>query len=218
VQASSDNQEAPAAWRPPVPLPQRMETARTVIRLWQPEDTQAMLDALNAERGSYLPWLPWVEADNQNFAQCMYQIERARREAIEGNDFTLGIFDLATAAVIGGTGFHRMDRPCWHAEVGYWVRPERRGEGLCTEAVAGMLSWGFAPAAEGGWGFRRIEIFCAGGNVPSQRVPQKLGLRAEVTKRKARWVKGRGWDDILGWGVLAEEWDCRKHALKRAPE
>lgn len=211
------NVQAPEPWVPPRPLPAKLQTARTIVRPWQASDATGMLEALDADRASYLPWLPWVAVDNQNVAECIYHIERSRREAVDGIDFTLGIFDRQTGDVIGGTGFHRMHRPSLHAEIGYWVRPERRGQGLCTEVVASILSWGFRPQNQDGWGFRRIDIFCAGSNKASQRVPQKIGLRAEVFRHKARWVNGYGWDDVLGWGVVSEEWDCATHALKRGP-
>ena len=46
-------------------------------------------------------------------------------------------------------------------------QPLRR-RGLCSEAVAGLLSWAFRPQRDGGWGFRRVHIRCAGNNLASQ--------------------------------------------------
>jgi RimJ/RimL family protein N-acetyltransferase len=46
-------------------------------------------------------------------------------------------------------------------------------------------------------------------------VPEKLGLRRELAARADRWVPGFGWDDSLGWGVLAEEWNCSRDSLAR---
>jgi RimJ/RimL family protein N-acetyltransferase len=80
---------------------------------------------------------------------------------------------------------------------------------MCTEAVAGLISWAFTDQREGGWGLRRIEIFCARRNLASQRVPQKLGLRQEVHRRQAGWIEGLGWEDQLGWGVVRDEWRPR---------
>src|SRR5690606_15683493 len=190
---------APPAWTPPRPLPGRFETARTVLRFWRADDAQGMLEALNADRASYLPWLPWVAADNQDLAQCSFQIERFRRDALQPNcdNFVLGIFDRSTGAVIGGTGLHRLVHPRHQAEIGYWIRPERRRQGLCTEAVAGLVSWAFTPQFEGGWGLRRIEILAPAGNAPSRSAPAKLGLRLETHKLQCAWYDGRGWEDKL---------------------
>jgi RimJ/RimL family protein N-acetyltransferase len=175
-----------------------------------------MLAGLDADRASFGPWLPWVAVDNRTLVECIYQIERLRREREAGGDtnFVLAMIDRATGEAVGGTGLHRIERESHQAEIGYWVRPDRRGRGLCTEAVAHLISWAFEPADAGGWGLRRIEIYCAGANAASQRVPRKIGLRQEVARREHRFVPGIGWDDTLGWGVLREEWDCGRSALR----
>jgi RimJ/RimL family protein N-acetyltransferase len=127
------------------------------------------------------------------------------------------VFDRRTGAVIGGTGFYQLDREAHSAEIGYWLRPSRRGEGLGTEMIRGLITWAFLPASAGGWGLRRLEIYCAGRNIASGRIPKGLGLRQEYHARAARWMEGIGWDDTIGWGVVADEWDCRRSAL-RTPE
>lgn len=170
-----------------------------------------MFAAIESDRASLHPWLPWAMTDNRTVYECTFQIERFKRErertSPPADNFVLGIFDRRTGEVIGGTGLHRVVHATHQAEIGYWVRADRRRQGLCTEAVAGLLTWAFAPQSGGGWGLRRIEIFCAGSNAASQRVPRKLGLRQEVHKRADRWVPGIGWDDTLRWGVLAHEWN-----------
>jgi len=193
-----------------------VETDRLVIRYWQAEDAPGMLEALSVERALFLPWLPWTLVDNRTLVECIYQIEKNRREreAPATDNVVLGFFDRKTGEAVGGTGFHRMSHP-WHtAEIGYWVRADRRGQGLCTEAVRAVISWGFRAQAEGGWGFRRMTIFCASLNLASQRVPEKLGLRRELHAHGERWIDGIGWSDSLGWGVLAEEWDCKAGAIR----
>jgi ribosomal-protein-serine acetyltransferase len=210
--------ERPPLWTAPRPFPNGRKTPRLILRAWEPEDAAAMLAGLDAGRASFAPWLPWVEVDNRTLVECIFQIERMRREREAGADtnFVIAMIDRQTGAAVGGTGLHRIERESHQAEIGYWVRPDRRGEGLCTEAVAHLISWAFEPAAAGGWGLRRIEIACAAANLASQRVPRKLGMRQEVTRRAARFVPGVGWDDTLGWGVVREEWDAA--ALRVRPE
>lgn len=207
----------PSPWTPPHPLPQEFETNRLRLRYWRPEDAASMLEAIDADRASFLPWLPWVEVDNRTVEECLAAVERMRcgRERTEpvADDFVLGIFDRTSGRVLGGTGLHRLVRTAHEGEIGYWVRPDERGRGICTEAVAGLLSWAFTSQQAGGWGLRRIHIRCAAGNLASQRVPRKLGLREEARLVQERWVAGRGWDDTLVWGVLREEWDVGRAAL-----
>lgn len=208
--------ETPAPWKAPRPLPAECRTPRLILRFWRPEDAAGMLTALEVDRASFLPWLPWVAVDNRTLPECIYQIEKLRRESEAGDgNFVLGIFDRASGEAVGGTGLHRIEPECHQAEIGYWMRADRRGQGMCTEAVAHLISWGFLEQERGGWGLRRIEIFCAAANAASQRVPRKLGLTQDVARRKHRFVPAVGWDDTLGWGVLRGEWDLERHALLR---
>ena len=200
--------EATLPWKAPRPLPAECVTPRIVLRFWRPEDAASMLAAIDVDRQSLLPWLPWPAVDNRNVSECIYQIEKWRRHGETNDDnFVFGILDRATGDVLGGTGLHRIERESHQAEIGYWMRADRRRQGLCAEAVAHLISWAFRAQDEGGWGLRRIEIVCASKNEPSRRVPQKLGLKQEVVKRQHRFLPGIGWDDTLAWGVLRDEWD-----------
>jgi RimJ/RimL family protein N-acetyltransferase len=212
----------PVPWRPPSPLPNEFHTPRLTLRWWRHDDAADMLAAFDVDRASFLPWLGFVLTDNRNLVECTYRIEHMRRsrEATDATptDFTVGIFDRQTGAVVGGTGLHRISCAHHSGEIGYWVRPDMRKQGLCTEATAGMISWGLTPQDMGGWGLRRLEIRCGGGNLASQRVPRKLGLREEARFVQERWVDGAGdipsgWHDTLVWGVLADEWDCARQRL-----
>jgi len=202
--------QRPREWRAPDPLPGHRETSRLVLRWWRSEDAPAMLAAIDVDRAALAQFVPWPLGDNRDLAEVFYNVERFRRtrEADElPTDYAIGIFDRETGDAIGGTGFHRIDFETSRAEVGYWIRPDRQRQGLATEATAEMLSWGFAPQAEGGWGFRRIVILCAEPNVGSRRVPEKLGLRREMHACRDRWLEGAGWVDTLGFGIGADEWD-----------
>lgn len=205
--------DLPTPWSPPVPLPSMFETERLTLRFWQPEDAAGMFDAVEVDRPSFLPWLLWPRVDNRTVDECRAAIERQRtkRERTEpvADDFTIGIFDRSTGAVVGGTGLHRVIHRAHEAEIGYWIRPDRRRNGLCAEATAGLISWGFTAQSDGGWGLHRLHIRCAGSNQSSQRVPRKLNLREEARLVKERWTEGYGWDDTLVWGVVRHEWPTR---------
>jgi ribosomal-protein-serine acetyltransferase len=205
----------PPNWSPPQPLPAPIETERLVLRFYEASDADAMLAALNADRASLLPWLPWVSVDNRNVAECVYHIERFRRVRDEGTpEYAMGIFDRETFELVGGTGFHRVSADIGQAEIGYWIRGDRARRGLCTEAVAALISAGLTPKDRGGWGFRRITIVCAEPNAASRRVPEKLGLRLELRAKADRWIDGLGFVDTLGWGVTADEWDIDARRIR----
>lgn len=206
----------PPPWSPPTPLPGRWETPRLVLRWCEQSDAPALFAAVSADRDSLLPWLPWAPLEHRALHETIFSIEKMKRqrETPGVQDYTLGIVDRATGAVVGGTGLHRLRADAHEAEIGYWIRAPLRRRGLCTEAVAGLITWAFTPPSSGGWGLRRIHIRCAGDNHASAQVPRKLGLRHEAALAQERWVDGPGWQDTLVWGVLASEWDLSTSSLR----
>lgn len=215
----------PKLWHPPLNVLAGEQCVWTrdglTLRFWEASDALALFDSIDADRASFLPWLPWVKTDNRSVKDCLTTIDRmfARRTRMEpaADDFTLGIFDARTGEALGGTGLHRIVHSAHEGEIGYWVRPDRRGEGICGRAVAALLSWAFTAQGDGGWGLRRVHVRCAASNVASQRVPRKLGLREEARLVQERWVDTIGWDDTLVWGVLEQEWDVARARLKQLP-
>lgn len=219
----------PAPWRPPHPLPTSFETERLVLRFWEDSDAPALFRIIDQSRADMIPWLPWAPIDHLNLTQTIFCIEKFRRERAGDSplrdNFVIAIVDRATGEPLGGTGLHRINHAAHEAEIGYWIRSDRTRQGICTEATRGLISWAFMPQATagaeggrteggGGWGLRRVHIRCAAANLASKAVPTKIGLRQEVRIKDERWVNTIGWVDTLGWGVLASEWDTRRHALK----
>lgn len=209
------------AWRAPSPLPGPVHTERLTVRTYERGDGPKLFEAIDAARPGLLPWMPWARTDHLVVDDSVHYVERARRAVTDPlcNDFPMGIFDRASGALLGGTGLHRIRPGLREGEIGYWIRGDRHGEGLCTEAIGALITSAVASAAEGGWGLRRVVIFHATGNVGSRRVCEKLGLRLECRMRAERYLGPEGEDgapgycDVLGFGVLADEWDP---ALRRA--
>ena len=201
----------PPAWIRPTPLPATVGTARLKLRWYVPEDARALHEAVAGNRAALLPWLPWARAGHASVEEARFTIERFTRTRQDGreDDFVMAIVERATGTLLGGTGLHRIDHAAHEAEVGYWIRGDRQGEGLATEATAALITWAF-----GDWGFRRIRICCAASNTASLRVPEKLGLTLEARARRFRYVEGLGWDDHLTYGVLAEEWDAERGRVR----
>ena len=95
----------------------------------------------------------------------------------------------------------------WHtskqnsvAEIGYWIRSDETGRGICTEAVAHLLGVGFEEL-----GLHRVTLRIAVGNRPSERIAEKLGFLEEGTLREDVKIGAR-WVDHTIWGLLSNEW------------
>lgn len=210
------------AWRPPRRLATRVETPRLVIRGYELDDAPAVFEAINASREHLLPWLPWVD-DHRELAGTVRYI--ASQMVIASDPSTLsgdgsrmglgvGIFEREGGAFVGGTGFNDVRPSTASAETGYWIRADRAGRGYCTEAMRHWLSWLLGAQEAGGLGLARVRIYCSSANAASRRIPEKLGLRQEVHQRADVHTPGVGVTDRLGWGVLRDEWDCARHAMR----
>jgi RimJ/RimL family protein N-acetyltransferase len=185
-----------------------------VIRRYEASDAETLFRAVDASRSALLPWIPWAADQHRTVDASLATIQRfdaARADPtnLEFNatvGFVFGVFLRDSGALVGGTGFNRIDFPAHEAETGYWVHAEHQRRGIASAVLRAMLSWAFAPQDSGGWGFRRIRVFAAADNLASCAIPRKLGLREECRIVKHRWTDGLGWTDTLGWGVLADEW------------
>jgi RimJ/RimL family protein N-acetyltransferase len=203
-----------AAWSPPSVLPVT-PSARATVRAYGKGDGPALFSAVDADRASLLPWMAWVRTEHQDVDESIHFVETRRRvEAERGcTNFTLGVFDRDTGEVVGGTGLHDIRPGTAQAEVGWWIRGARSGQGLATEVAGAHISAALRPQSAGGWGLRRIVVEVHEPNVASLRVCEKLGLRQESRMRADRYLGpvgvdgARGWYDSRGFAVLADEWD-----------
>lgn len=205
----------PEPWSAPRPLPPASTASGLQVRLYQAGDGPALFSAIDDRRDAILRWMIWASTDHRSADDSTYYVERVRRayEKPECLDFPMGIFDLGTGEQLGGTGFHHVVPGLRQAEIGYWVRGSHQGQGVCTRAIAALISAGLRPASKGGWGFRRLLVFNDVENVASRRVCEKLGLRLEMRLRQDRYLDD-GYRDTSGFAVLADEWDFELSRVK----
>ena len=158
-------------------------------------------------------WLPWaVKGYTETDAQ--FFIDQAGLSLTPGNGLTnlsiplpLLICWKDSGEIVGTHGFVSVDPEVSAAEIGYAVAERFANIGVATEATAALISASLRGQAAGGYGFNRVLIRHAGSNTASGAVPRKLGMRREGWARQAFILPGNRRDDLITWGVLAEEWD-----------
>jgi len=79
-----------------------------------------------------------------------------------------------TNAIVGNCGFPHIIFKKLCGEVNYYVAPRHRGQGLAPEALKALLKFGFREI-----GLSRIQARCEKGNLSSERVMQKVGMKFE---------------------------------------
>lgn len=207
---SSDVESVYTPWSMPAPIPLPVETERLVLTRPSAVDAAAFFELIERFREELSVWLPWPRVDHLTPEQSAASLAAfdAAFEKPDANALMIPVIDRRTGETIGATGVHDIDRTNSACEVGYWVRPDRQGRGLCTEAVRAHVSALFRTQQEGGWGFRRVIVRCDAENAASIAIPRKLKLRHEGTfVEHCRRSAAGGFRDTVQFAALRREWD-----------
>ncbi len=87
------------------------------------------------------------------------------------------------------------------AEIGYWLSKEYQGRGISTEAVRGVVKYGFRTM-----GLHRIQATCNPHNLAAVKVAKNAGFQEEGVLREYEPTK-EGWSDSLILSILKREWE-----------
>ena len=181
--------------------PRRITTRRLVIRCWESTDAAALRAAVDSSLEHLRPWMPWAMDEPSTMEETEARLSGYSAKFAAGEDFTFGLFNEDESEVVGSSGLHtRLGEG--GLEIGYWIRADRIGLGLATEAVRALTTAGFSMDS-----IERIQIHCAPENVRSARVPEKLGYRL-VERRKGDERNSDGsLRDTLVFRMLRREWE-----------
>ena len=136
---------------------------------------------------------PYEEEDAREF------VAGATARRLTGEAIDLAVASCEDDRLLGAIGLivdrHDADR----AEIGYWVSPGERGQGIAGRALALLSRWA---VTEGG--FARIDLQAALANAASIRVAERCGFVREATLRSA-WYRGPGRSDMALFSLLPDD-------------
>ncbi len=143
------------------------------------------------------PFLPWATEDYDVEAARAF-LEFSREESKAGRGEHLNVFEVESGELLGGVGimFRRLHQS---AELGYWMRSDRAGEGIATEASELIVEHAFDEMA-----LRRVYLTCDVDNLGSRRVAEKLGMRREGRLKEFTLHHDESRDHYL-YALLARE-------------
>ena len=143
------------------------EEERFVLRLADPIDAEALVEAIDESLAELRPWMPWA-AEPLSVDQQAVRMAVGAEAAALGGDGSYVLFVGEDAA--GIVGVHdRLGDPMAR-EIGYWVRTSFAGRGLVTRAVRTVVEV-LARA-----GIDRCEIHCDEANPKSAAVAERAGF------------------------------------------
>ena len=183
--------------------PYRIETARLLLRCWDPADAGPLEDAVAASVAELQPWMAWAHDEPMTLDDRIALLREFRSKFDSDREWIYGIFSPDGSSVLGGTGLH-PDVGGDALEIGYWIRSSVAGAGLGGEAAAAMTRAGFRLR-----GVDRLEIRVDPDNARSARIPERLGYTMEgrLRRRLPPAAPGGRRGDALVYTMLAEEFD-----------
>lgn len=149
------------------------------IRPYRMDDVIPLHEAAVESSPHVYKFLPWCHPDytiEESRAWVTSQIEAWRR----ADEYGFVIYSVNNNEFFGGIGINRIDRAQQSGNIGYWVRKKALNQGVASEAVILIKTFGFTQL-----GLNRLEIVTGVDNKASRRVAEKVGARFEgILERK----------------------------------
>jgi RimJ/RimL family protein N-acetyltransferase len=161
------------------------------LRPWQLQDAEPLFDAAQSSLSTVGRWLPWCHAS--------YALEDARAWIAccehgwsHAEHFAFAVFDDGSGELLGAVGLNQRNLKHRSANLGYWVRQSRQGEGIAARAASLVARFGFERL-----GLIRIEIVTLPDNGASRRTAEKIGAKLETLARHRLWVQEQPMDAVV---------------------
>jgi RimJ/RimL family protein N-acetyltransferase len=153
-----------------------------LLRHWTPADAEAIAQACSdpaIQRWTHVP-------ANYAIADARAFVEAAERERAERRSFQIAVAPAEDpTAVLGSVGLVGIDWPDGIGEIGYWVCPGARGQGVATRAAMLLSTWTFQTLP-----LSRIVLMADARNAPSMQVAGRAGFLCEATAPCAKDLLG----------------------------
>ncbi len=168
------------------------------IRRFVSEDAAALFKAARESISALCAWMVWCHPgyslqDSRSF------IFNCDRDWVRGESFSFAIVDSKDETFLGSVGLSRLNSAHRFANLGYWVRSNRTGEGIASAAVRLAALFAFHDL-----NLQRLELVVPMGNKPSHCVAEKVGAHCEGVLRRRLIINGKHHDAVL-YSLLPED-------------
>lgn len=171
-------------------------TNRLFLRHIQPEDAKDLFPTFSDEDAmQYYGHEPHQSLEDTHEMIERIQVHYAQRVAIRW-----GITLKGVDQVIGSCGFHRFGAGFHYAETGYELNRAFWGQGIMTEAMSTILTYGFTELE-----LHRVEAIIDIANEQSKGLLLKLGFTYEGNLRQRYYFRDL-FEDEHYFGLLKNEW------------
>jgi ribosomal-protein-serine acetyltransferase len=160
-------------------------------------DASDIFNTMDQQRNYLGKWLPFVAytnvlADTENYIASIVNAPADSFELV----FTIRLQD----EFVGLIGFKDTDKQNHKTEIGYWLSEHQQGKGIVTKSVAKLCQWAFGERS-----INRIQIKCASDNIPSKKIPKRLGFKLEGIERQGELLSSGNYTDLEVYSLLKSE-------------
>lgn len=179
-------------------IPEKLETRRLVLRKLNHVDAPSLYE--NVRHKEVSKWLTAVPYPYRKELALKFTLLAIRKfENKQAFIFGIGIKGK-TKEPVGIISLEKVDHENKNAMLGYWLGRKYWGKGFMSEAVKGILIFGFKTLK-----LHRIWANVYPENSASVRILQKSGFVLEGREREKFFKDGK-WRDYLYYGLLKEEY------------
>lgn len=152
--------------------------------------------AADAEIQRWLPLpSPYTEASARQF------LADQAAAAAAGQGLNFAVRRAGTPLLCGSMGIRFAGRP-GEGEIGYWISPDARGEGLASRGIRVLARWAIDRFA-----LQRVEMLVQPGNVASQRACCRAGATEEGVRRRGLLMEGHEPCDAVVYSLTPDDVD-----------
>ena len=162
-----------------------------ILRQFQMSDSPIIFEAVLTSLNDLKPWMSWAH-DGYSEEENRKWLESQPKGWEEGTEYNFAITDAHDGSFIGGSGLTHINPAYRLANLGYWVRSDRRGHGFAGRVARLVARFGFEQLH-----LIRAEIVMAAGNIASQKVAEKAGARREGILRNRMVVREMIYDAVM---------------------
>jgi len=169
----------------------KLTDGKLILRPYCSRDIPALHEAIRESIAEISPWLTFAHKD-YSIKETRDWIKRNPKNWKQGTSYEFGIFDTEDGKLLGGCGINAVDKIHRYANLGYWVRTSRLGQGIATTATRLLAKWGFDTLK-----LKRIEIVVDTRNQGSLRVAEKSGAKKEGVLRNRLILYDKFYDAVM---------------------
>ena len=184
--------------KPPRNIELKHIDEQILLRPPEMKDGSAIYEAVLVSKDDLMPWMDWCRSDYSTEITLEW-LRKRPSEWEDGENYQFAIFDAISNQFLGSCGINHINRYYLIANLGYWIRSDRLGEGVATKAAMLVSQFGFHKL-----GLRRIEIVTGVENKASRRVAEKTGAHFEGILRKRLKLGDRNIDAAM-YSLIPED-------------